>query len=156
MELRRPIRLAVLCAATVAVLAGCGPRLPKGVDADRLDDAVSRAIGDPNTCMLIGRQGKGEVVWRYNTHTTCARSLPTCEGPGTRTVDDLLKATAADGRPRKTSCTWPRDTSRGVAWASGPIAGRKLVYAAVMEGPRALPGRVMADKLQDALKDSGF
>jgi hypothetical protein len=43
-----------------------------------------------------------------------------------------------------------------VGWASGPVAGRDLVYAAVMEGPRALPGRIMAEKLADALKAGGL
>ena len=154
----RPAAAPALAALLMAALAlgGCGSKLPKGVDADKLDAAVSDAIGDPTTCVLIGRQGSGEVVWRYNTHTTCARSLPACDGPGGRTVEALLKQTAADGRPRTLSCNSAADASRGVGWASGPIAGRGLVYAAVMEGERALPGRIMAEKLEGALKDSGF
>ena len=137
-------------------LAGCGSQLPKGVDPSKLDEYVSDAIGDPNTCVLIGRQGSGEIVWRYNTHTTCGRTLPACDTPGTRTVGDLLKATARDGQPRTLSCDSSPDRSRGVGWASGPIAGHKLVYAAVMEGQRALPGRIMAEKLEGALQDAGF
>jgi hypothetical protein len=137
-------------------LAGCGSQLPKGVDQAKLEQYVSDAIGDPNTCVLIGRAGAGEIVWRYNTHTTCGRTLPACDTPGVRTVGDLLKATAQDGRPRTLSCSTTADRSRGVGWASGPIAGHKLVYAAVMEGPRALPGRIMADKLEGALQDAGF
>jgi hypothetical protein len=137
-------------------LAACGPRLPKGVDADKLDQAVSDAIGDPLTCVLIGRQGSGDVLWRYNTHTTCARSLPACDGPGQRTVADLLKATARDGRPRAASCNTAPDGSRGVGWASAALPGRGLVYAAVMEGNRALPGRIMAEKMDGALKDAGL
>jgi hypothetical protein len=143
-------------AALALALAGCGARLPKGVDADKLDAAISDAVGDPNTCVLIGRRGGGAVIWRYNTHTTCARSLASCEGPGTRTVDDLLRQTAADGRARAASCTNPEDTSRGVGWASGPIAGHDLVYAAVMDSRRALPGRIMAEEIEGALKDAGF
>jgi hypothetical protein len=149
----RPLILAAGLAATA--LAGCGPKLPKGVDPDRLNEAVSDAIGDPSTCMLIGRAGSGEVVWRYNTHTTCARSLPACERPGAQTVDDLLKATAKDGAAHAASCANPQ-TARGVGWASGKVAGRDLVYAAVMEGPRALPGRIMAEKIAGALKDAGL
>jgi len=148
--------LAVALTVGALALAGCGPKLPKGVNPDKLADAVSDAIGDPNTCMLIGRRGSGEVVWRYNTHTTCARSLPACDVGGARTVGDLLKATAADGRPRTLSCNSAADGSRGVGWAAGPIAGRGLVYAAVMEGPRALPGRIMAEDIEGALKDAGF
>jgi hypothetical protein len=137
-------------------LAACGPRLPKGVDPDRLTEAVSNAIGDPNTCMLIGRQDSGEVVWRYNTHTTCARALPACDRPQTRTVGDLLKAVARDGQARELSCNSAADASRGVGWSAGVIEGRGLVYAAVMEGPRALPGRIMSEKIEGALKDAGF
>ena len=143
-------------ALAAALLAGCGTRLPKGVDADTLNSTVSDAIGDPNTGMLIGRQGSGQVVWRYNTHTTCARALPACDAPGLRTVGDLLKATARDGKPRELSCNTAADGSRGVGWSSGVIEGRGLVFAAVMEGPRALPGRIMSEKVEGALQDGGF
>jgi type II secretory pathway pseudopilin PulG len=137
-------------------LSACGPRLPKGVDADKLDQAVSDAIGGAQTCMLIGRKGSGEVVWRYNTHTTCARTLPACDGPGQRTVGDLLKATAKDGQPRTLSCNSAADGSRGVGWASGAVPNHDLVWAAVMEGDRALPGRLMAEDVAGALQDAGF
>ena len=147
-----------LAAVTLAAqaLAGCSPRLPKGVAPDKLDQAVSDAIGGAQTCMLIGRQGSGQVVWRYNSHTICARALPACDGPGLRTVDDLLKATAKDGQTRTLSCNSVADGSRGVGWSSGAIDGRGLVYAAVMEGDRALPGRIMAEKVEGALQDGGF
>jgi hypothetical protein len=148
-----PPAVALICAL---LLAGCGPGLPKGVDPDKLNEAVSNAIGDPNTCVLIGRQGSGAVAWRYNTHTTCARRLPACEGQGSQTADELLKAVAADGRPRTTSCGDPNDPSRGVGWAAGPVAGRALVYAAVMDSRLALPGRIMAEKLEAGFKDAGL
>lgn len=150
-----PLVAAALMVAALA-LAACGPQLPKGVDPDKLDQAVSDAIGDANTCLLIGRQGSGAVVWRFNTHTVCARAWPACDGPRSRTVDDLLKATARDGQTRTLSCSSQADGSRGVGWSSGVIGERGLVYAAVMEGPRALPGRIMADKVEGALQDSGF
>jgi hypothetical protein len=137
-------------------LAACGPKLPKGVDPDNLSEAVSEAVGGPATCVLIGKPGSAQVVWRYNSHTVCARSLPACEANAAQTVDALLKATAADGRARSASCASVVDGSRWVGWAAGPVAGRSLVYAAVMEGPRALPGRVMAEKLAAAFKDSGL
>jgi hypothetical protein len=146
---------AALLAAALA-LGACGPRLPKGVDAGKLEDAVSYAVGDANTCMLIGRRGGGQVVWRYNTHTVCARSLPSCDAGRRRTVDDLLKATARDGEPRSLSCNSSPDGSRGVGWSSGAIADTDLVYAAVMEGPRALHGMIMADKIEAALQEAGF
>ena len=106
--------------------------------------------------MLIGRQDSGQVVWRYNTHTTCARALPACDRPALRTVDDLLKATAKDGRARELSCNSVPDGSRGVGWSSGVIQGKGLVYAAVMEGPHALPGHMMTDRIEGALQDAGF
>ena len=64
----------------------------------------------------------------------------------------LLKATAKDGLPRQLSCNTLADASRGVGWASGPIAGTDLVYGAVMEGDRAFPGRMMADRLETAFR----
>jgi hypothetical protein len=155
-----PRAAAALAPTTLLILgltlAGCGPRLPRGVNPDKLNEAVSDAIGDPQTCMLIGRQKTGEVVWRYNTHTACARALPACDRPGARTVGELLTMTAKDGQPRTLSCNSRADASRGVGWASGVIQGRGLVYAAVMEGERALPGRIMAEKVEGALQDGGF
>jgi hypothetical protein len=156
--MRRPAVALALAALTTGAfaLAACGPRLPKGIDPDKLDQSVSDAIGGAQTCMMIGRQGAGQVVWRYNTHTICARALPACDGPGLRTVDDLLKATAKDGRARMLSCNSSADGSRGVGWSSAVIPRRGLVYAAVMEGERALPGRIMAEKVEAALKDGGL
>lgn len=143
-------------ALAALTLAACGPRLPKGVDSAKLNQAVSDAIGDAQTCMLIGRQGSGQVVWRYNSHTICGRTLPACDRPGVRTVADLLQATARDGQPRTLSCDSATDGSRGVGWSSGVIPNHGLVYAAVMEGERALPGRIIAEKVEGALQDGGF
>ena len=81
-----PFSAAAILTAAGFALAACEPALPKGVDADRLEAAVSGAIGDPNTCVLIGRPGSGQIVWRYNTHLTCGRGLPVCDKPGGRTV----------------------------------------------------------------------
>ena len=149
-----------LAALTLAALtlAACSPGAPKGVDKDQLDAAISRAIGDPASCMLIAEQASGKLVYRYNTHTVCARPLPSCEGaPGSvRTIDELLKTTLKDGQTRTLSCSSNADGSRGVGWAAGPIPGKGLVYAAMMEGDRAFPGRMMADRLSRALKDTGL
>lgn len=153
---RRHITLLSL-AATVALVA-CSPGAPKGVDKDALDAAVSRAIGDPDSCLLIAEQVSGKLVYRYNTHTACARQLPACAGAtaGAQTVDELLQNTRKDGQTRTLSCSSTADASRGVGWASGPISGKGLVYAAVMEGARAFPGRMMADRLSRAFKDVGL
>jgi hypothetical protein len=150
-------RLAVLSLAAAA-LAGCSPGAPKGVDKDVLDAAVSRAIGDPESCLLIAEQESGKLVYRYNTHSACDRPLPSCSSaaPGVQTIDDLLKATRKDGQAHALSCSSTADASRGVGWASGPIAGKGLVYAAMMEGERAFPGRMMADRLAVAFHDAGL
>ncbi|HXA37540.1 MAG TPA: hypothetical protein VNW53_00945 [Phenylobacterium sp.] len=150
-------RVAALSLSVLA-LGACSPGAPKGVDKDTLDAAVSRAIGDPASCLLIAEQGSGKLVYRYNTHTACARSLPACAGAATseQTLDQLLKATLKDGQARTLSCSSVKDASRGVGWASGPIPGKGLVYAAMMEGDRAFPGRMMADRLARAFKDAGL
>lgn len=149
-------RVSAALALVGLALAGCGSQLPNGVDEAKLEQYVSDSIGDPNTCVLIGRAGSGEIIWRYNTHTTCGRTLPACDRPATQTVGGLLQAVAKDGQPRTLSCDTTPDGSRGVAWAAAPIAGHKLVYAAVMEGPRAFPGRMVAEKLEGAMQDAGF
>lgn len=153
-------RFLALGLAAVA-LGACSPSAPKGVDKDQLDAAVSRAIGDPASCLLIAEQASGKLVYRYNTHTACARQLPSCGGPGGRdggpqTLDQLLRATVKDGQARTLSCNSTADASRGVGWAAGPIPGKGLVYAAMMEGDRAFPGRMMADRLSRAFKEAGL
>jgi hypothetical protein len=150
----RPLLAGALLSALA--LAACSPTAPKGVDKAVLDEAVSRAIGDPTTCVMIAEQGSGRVVYRYNTATTCDRDLPACETPGTRKVADLVKLTAKDGRTRLLSCDSTTDASRGVGWAAAPIPGKPLVYAAAMEGERAFPGRMMADRLSTAFRKAGL
>jgi hypothetical protein len=73
-----------------------------------------------------------------------------------QTINQLLKATLKDGQPRTLSCSSTNDASRGVGWSSGPIPGKGLVYAAMMEGDRAFPGRMMADRLATAFKNAGL
>jgi hypothetical protein len=146
----------IATALIAAGLAACAPDAPRGVDKDQLDDAVSRAIGDPASCLLIAEQASGRLVYRYNTHTACARALPACDRAGARTTGQLLDQTLKDGQPRGLSCNSAADSSRGVGWAAGPIPGKGLAYAAMMEGPRAFPGRMMAERLERAFKDVGL
>lgn len=141
-------------AAGVLLLTGCSPDAPPGVDKAVLDEAVSRAVGDPNTCVLIAARG-GRTLYRYNTATTCAKRYPACDGGEEIAVADLLADVARDGQPRYRSCPTTADRSRGVGWAAGPVAGKDLVYAAVMEGDRAFPGRMMADRLEGAFRRAG-
>ena len=147
---RPPEAVSAAAAAALLLLSACSPGAPPGVDHDELDAAVSRAIGDPNSCLLIARKGSGSVLYRYNTATVCEREFPACDRPARTKVGKLLAATARDGQPRRLSCNTTADASRGVGWASGPIAGTDLVYAAVMEGDRAFPGLMMAERLDSA------
>ena len=147
--------------SALGLLGACSPDAPKGVDKETLDAAVSRAIGDPSTCLLIAEQSNGRLVYRYNNHLACDRKLPACTANGQpgavlQSPDDLLKATLKDGQERTLSCSSSTDASRGVGWASGPIPGKGLVYAAMMEGDRAFPGRMMADRLARAFKAAGL
>ena len=151
----RATLFAAVATGAALLLAACEPSAPKGVNKDALDSAVSGAIGDPATCVLIA-EPSGRIVYRYNNHIACGRSLPACNAPGTRTLEQLLAATQKDGQPRLASCTWPNDFARGISWASGPIPGKTLTYAALMEGQRALPGRMMAERLDDAFKSVGL
>jgi hypothetical protein len=135
-------------------LAACSPGAPEGVDRATLDDAISRAIGLPNTCLMIAELDGGDVVYRYNSATACANAWPSCEpAGGTRKLKDLLEQTVKDRQPRTASCD-SRDPARNVAWAAGPIAGKPLVYAAVMEGEpeRTFPGMIMADRIAAAFR----
>jgi len=153
---------AALVFLSLALAAACAPKAPEGVDKAALDDAVARAIGDPSTCVLISEAGKTDVIYRYNERIICDRAWPACEKPGpgkqdrARTINDLLALTAADGQVRTQSCFTNQEGSRGVGWAAGPIPGKPLVYAAVMEGNRALPGRIMAARLALAFQKVGL
>ena len=150
---RRPPE--ALAALAALALAACAPGAPPGVDKAELDDAVSRAIGDPNTCVLIAERDGGDVVYRYNTATICAKTYPACDRPETISVGDLAEDAARRGGTVQLSCNTTADASRGVGWAAGPIPGKDLVYAAVMEGDRSLPGRIMADRLEAAFRRAG-
>ena len=148
---RRPLE-AALGAACALSLAACEPSGPPGVDRELLDEAVSRAVGDPNTCVLIARAGSGKLLYRYNTPTVCARELPACTSHDLTRLSKVLDATARDRQPRALSCNTAADASRGVGWAAGPVEGTDMVYAALMEGDRAFPGLMMADRLRNAFR----
>jgi hypothetical protein len=137
-------------------LAACTPSLPDGVKKETLDDAVSRAIGDPATCVLLARVSDGQRIYRYNSATQCDRALPTCDSPQTRKIKDLLAETVAEKAPHAASCPSSADGLRSVGWASGVLPKSGLAYAAMMEGKRALPGMVMQDRLADAFKTAGL
>lgn len=148
-------RLTALMVAA-SLLAACSPDAPKGVDKAVLDEAVSRAIGDPNTCVILAEKGSGKTVYRYGAYVACERGMPACGAGANRSAVDLAKAVAADGQRVNASCPSNADGSRGVAWAGGPIEGRDLVYAAAMEGASTPPGLIIADKLENAFRRAGL
>jgi hypothetical protein len=162
--LQRPAarRALALIAAALAVLglAACEPKLPAGIDKEAMDDAVGQAIGSPSTCVLVA-EASGKLVYRYGSHTTCARSINACDRPGTTTLKVQLDA-ARRGVTRTASCATAAADSRGVAWASGPLpdlAGkppRHMAYAAFMEDKNALSGREAKIRLEHAFEKMGL
>lgn len=151
------MRRLVLALPVLTLVAACDPA-PKGTEIGKLDAEVSRAIGDPNTCVLLVEKGTAKVVYRFGTYANCGRPLPACNAPGSLNTDELAKL-AAKGDERTISCDSGEDR---VAWASGPAPkspGTKhgdLAYAAVMVGPSVLPGREIKIRLEAALVRGGL
>jgi hypothetical protein len=147
---------ALVLAAALALTA-CGPQAPKGISHDLLETAVNDAIGDPNTCVLIGDAKSGRVVYQFGSHVTCGKAWPSCDGGADRTTDTLLKSTVRGGPAVRASCRSNTDGSRGVGWAAGSIGGHpEFAYAAAMEGKSTPPGVIIADKLERAFKAAGL
>ncbi|MGR4863659.1 hypothetical protein [Caulobacter sp. LARHSG274] len=155
----RAAAVLALLAATGLGLAACAPKLPAGVDGDRLTEAVGRAIGGPNTCVLVG-DSKGRLVWRAGGYITCARQLPSCQGT-TTTAQTVLEG-AIGKPPRFASCPTGTGGANTVGWAMGPAPiadgrpDRRLTYVAVMEGERALPGREVQERVERAFEKAGL
>jgi hypothetical protein len=150
----------IAASALALALCACSPRL-KGVDESALQDAVSRAIGDPATCVLLVNQ-RGDTLWRYGSHMTCARELPACTAPGqTQTIEDVARR-AVKGDAVSISCPSSPDGLRSVGWASGKVQSSPkakhppMFFAAMMEGERTLPGREITARLTDAFSDVGL
>lgn len=154
---RRPLK-AILAAAALAAVSGCGPKAPEGIDVGVLDEAVGSALGDPTLCVMIVKRGSGQVVYRYGTHMNCAVSLPSCEGGGETHVEAVAKA-AAKGATKSSSCP---TTAGRVGWTAGPLPTSKpdkygdLAYAAAMNSQRGLPGMEMGRRLERAFAKAGF
>lgn len=150
----------LLAAAALCLsLAACSPSI-KGVDEAALADAVGSAIGDPNTCVYLVN-ADGDLAWRYGNYITCSRQLPSCQGGGVTTVEDVANA-AIRGRETAISCDSKPDGSATVGWAGGPVVAgpnaehEPLFYAAVMEGERTLPGREISSRLKNAFARVGL
>ena len=148
-----------------AVLSACSPSGGKasgggggGLPSTQLDNQIAAAIGDPTTCVLIADAATSKVLYRYGDDFNCARGLPACDSPALINAKTALQLASKPGG-HFASCNSLADGSRQVGWAEGPIqsvAGRNLVYSAVMEGQRALPGHEMNARLFDAFSKAGL
>lgn len=156
MSHRQPVIASLLACA--ALLGGCvKPSAGGGIPRDALDSAIGAAIGDPSTCVILAERAGGRRVYQYGEDFNCTRPLAACDRPGTLTGKAALAlADTPDGR--EASCASNPDASRTVGWAEGRVvsAKRTLVFSAVMEGDRALPGHEIAARLADAFSQAGL
>jgi len=156
--MRSALKASALVIVAGLALAACSPKLPKGVDEALLADSVGRAIGGPNTCVLLADKA-GKVVWTGGGYITCSRNLPTCGGV-TTTAQTVLDG--AIGKPARFASCPSGPGVNTVGWAMGPVPpgegkpDRGLYYVAVMEGERALPGREVQDRVQEAFERAGL
>ena len=128
-----------------------------GLPEAALDHFIGDEIGDPTTCVIIADRATRQVLYRYGQLFNCVRGLPACDRPGVMTAQNALAlADSADGRGA--SCASSADGTRRVGWAEGRITStrRDLIYSAVMEGERALPGREMMARLDEAFANAGM
>ena len=156
------MRGALAWVAIAASLAACSPRggggtATGGLPSTQLDNQIATAIGDPTTCVLLADAATGKVLYRYGDDFNCSRGLPACDAAGLINAKTALKFAARPGG-RFASCNSLPDGSRTVGWAEGPVQSTKhaLIYSAVMEGQRALPGREMNARLYDAFQKAGL
>ena len=152
-----------LAASTVTalLLAACarpvGSAAAGALPGGALDHYIGDAIGDPTTCVVIADRATRKVLYRYGQLFNCVRGLPACDRPGVMSAENALAlADTADGRGA--SCASSPDGTRRVGWAEGRITGgkRDLIYSAVMEGQRALPGQEMMARLAEAFGNAGI
>ena len=134
--------------AAVLLLAACAPKGPEGVDPDLLAQAVGQSVGDPGTCVVLAKRDSGKIVWKSAKSYVCARTLPSCVTAAQRSVEDLARE-AAKGTVLTVGCS-------NVTWAAGPTRREDLVFAAVMQGERALPGIEITRRLEGAFERAGL
>jgi hypothetical protein len=147
-----------LGALTITMMLGaCGKTQSGGLPSDALDQAIGAAIGDPTTCVVIAARAGHKILYHYGNAFNCKRGLPACDRPGTLSAEAALALADAPGG-HTASCPSSADGSRTVGWAQGRAASRSrnLIYSAVMEGDRALPGQEMSARLDDAFQRAGL
>jgi hypothetical protein len=151
------LALAPMALAILAGVCACTPKADRGLHDTQLDNQIAAAIGDPSTCLLLADAKTGQVIYRYGTDFNCSRALPACDAAGTLNAKTALQYATKPGG-RLASCASVPDGSRQVGWAAGPAPStkRNLIYSAVMEGERALPGHEMNARLYDAFQKAGL
>lgn len=143
----KPMRVIAGVMAGLALVA-CSPKAPAGVDAGELAQAVGQAVGDPGTCVILAQTGSGKVLWRSAKSYVCSRTLPSCVSAKEISVE-ALAASAANGAVLVTGCS-------NIGWAAGPTRRDGVVFAAVMQGDKALPGIEIARRLDKAFERAGL
>ncbi|HWF00429.1 MAG TPA: hypothetical protein VG248_11585 [Caulobacteraceae bacterium] len=169
--MRRPDPAPIILFALAGALglAACSPHRGAGAparpasaaaqarsDSNALEHYIGDAIGDPSTCVLIVDRTSGKTVYQYGQLFNCVRGLPACDRPGVLTAREALPLATPAGRGA--SCNTQPDGSRTVGWAEGYVGSHSpnLVYSAVMEGQKALPGHEMEARLADAFQNAGL
>lgn len=144
------MRAAALLLVAGAALAACAPKpADLGLDEAVLEERIGRRVGSPGTCVVLASEGR--IVYRWGTHVTCGRELPSCEGSETTTAEDLAKA----GTARRISC--PSGPYVASWWSGeGRTASGRVTFAASMAGPDALPAIEVERRLTPVLKDAGL
>jgi hypothetical protein len=128
-----------------------------GLPGGALDHFIGDEVGDPTTCVIIADRASRQVVYRYGQLFNCLRGLPACDRPGVMSAQNAL-ALADTAEGHGASCASSPDGTRRVGWAQGRVrsAKRDLIYSAVMEGQRALPGQEMMARLDEAFANAGM
>ena len=154
-------RFSAIAIVTALQLAACarpvGSAGAGAMPSGALDHYIGDAIGDPTTCVVVAERATHKILYRYGQVFNCVRGLPACDRSGVMSAQNAVAlADTADGRGA--SCASSPDGSRRVGWAEGRIATSKrdLIYSAVMEGQRALPGQEMMARLAEAFGNAGI
>ena len=155
--MRLALAIAAIAGLIAAPLSACAPKSAQGLQTSQLDNQIAAAIGDPTTCLLLADGKTGKVVYRYGSDFNCDRTLPACDVAGVINAKAALQYATRPGG-RMASCASVPDGSRQVGWAAGRVQSTKrdLVFSAVMEGERALPGHEINARLFDAFQKAGL
>ena len=96
------------------------------------------------------------MLYRYGEGFNCERGLPACDRPGTQSAEQALGLATTPPDGHFASCSSNAAGDRSVGWAEAKVTGSKrdLIYSAMMEGQRALPGRELAARLDAAFRET--